>query len=111
MHRPGFLMMLMLLCVLSRGLCPLMQGPVRHWTISTFAMRVVPARRITTPPGKLHLTESQTQPALLSPMEDGSVPNAEPVVAIQPLPQTSPLHIASRPLPAGEAPTCSPLRI
>lgn len=111
MHHPGFLMTLMLLCVLSRGLCPLMQGPVRHWTISTFAMRVIPARLLTTPPGRLHLTESQTQPALLSPMEDGSVPSADPVVAMQPLPQTSPLPLASRPLPVGESPTYSPLRI
>ena len=110
LHRPGFLMLLMLLCFLSRVLCPLLQGPVRHWTAAIFQVHAVPARRVETS-HKLQLTEETAQAALPAPMEDGAVPVAEPARFVQDLPQPSPLAAATASLPISEAATYSPLRI
>ena len=103
-------MIVMMLCIISRILCPTVQHSFRHRAMTRLLSQQAPARRVVEQEGT-GLTQEVRLPALPTPLDDGSIPNFEPAAFTHPLTQVTPVQTVSRLLPVSDVSAYSPLRI
>ena len=108
-RHPVFLLVLMALCLVSRGLCPLQTGGARsHLNLSRYARPLAQRVRSGEP---LRLASGHDVRALPCSPEDGTMLTAESSTPVLPLTLPSRPEPAVTQTPLAAAPTCNPLRI